>query len=160
MGRDGFEVIRGLNPARLRPRLKSARMGRNLEISHYFNGLTRRGAITENPLPGLAAQVPTWHKPCSAPRQVAAPAAPPGKFRGARGPDRPAVFLRARPAPGRQRPVWSLDPRAPASKSFTRIARRLLASPRRRGRGAASSPLGVVGSALNNRKDTGNDYHG
>lgn len=63
-------------------------------------------------------------------------------------------------AVNRQRPVLSLDPRATASKSFTRIARRLLASPCRRGRGAASSPFGVVGSALNNRKDTGNDYHG
>ena len=63
-------------------------------------------------------------------------------------------------AVNRQCPVLSMDPRAPASKSFTRIARRLLASPRRRGRRAASSPLGVVDSAINNRKDTGNGYHG
>jgi len=63
-------------------------------------------------------------------------------------------------AVNRQRPVLSLDPRAQASKSFKWIARQLLASPRRRGRGAASSPFGLVGMAINNRKDTGNDYHG
>jgi MinD-like ATPase involved in chromosome partitioning or flagellar assembly len=63
-------------------------------------------------------------------------------------------------AVNRQRPVLSLDPRAQASKSFKWIARQLLASPRRRGRGAASSPLGVVSSAINNRKDTGKGYHG
>ena len=32
-------------------------------------------------------------------------------------------------AVNRQRPVWSLVPRAPASKSFNRIARRLLTAP-------------------------------
>ncbi len=60
----------------------------------------------------------------------------------------------------RQHPLWSLATRGPAGKSFTRNARRLPASPRRRGGEATSSPLGGVGSAIDTSKDTGKGYHG